>query len=145
MTAPIDNIIGNGVSKGDIVDFYIDRNGVIVDESATTTVTIGANTRVVLSIASIPTPNGDTLDDYNILFLEGQIRVNNIWGGNDFVMDSGFNGYGVKAHLAGAASIVTQTGSIRVGAGSNLSGNPFGSGSSTVSAQYRTHITAVKK
>lgn len=108
---------------------------------------ISHNTRSVLAISSIVTPNGDTLDNYKIEAIEAQIRLNGIWTRNTHMFST--TAGGTTASIVDATSIVVQTGdsaSFGVGNRAVTDGNGSGYAVGGVSSAYaRVRIACSKQ
>ncbi len=70
---------GNGIT---IVDYYISwSSGTTVTKAATTSpdANMGLSTYAGHNLADLTTPEGDTLDNYEILTVEAEVYINSLW------------------------------------------------------------------
>lgn len=75
MTTPIDAVVGSGGGGSEVTEFYVDTSGAVILDTDTSPGTIASNTRIALVTSGITTPNGDTLDNYDIVELEAQVYL----------------------------------------------------------------------
>lgn len=133
-----------GGGSGAVIEFYVDRNGTVIADTENSPATIGVSTRVITALSSITTPNADTLDNYTILSVQGELRVSSIWGDPEMIQSGSF-GYGLRTNLVDEVSICIQSGSGGVRTFSRNAGGVHNQNSSvTASAPYRTRIVAIK-
>lgn len=105
------------------------------------------NAPTKLTIDDIITPNGDSLSNYSILYIETQLYAgfsSLVWANPGWAYASGANSYGMKSYIRGISEINSVTGSFRIGERSSITGGGHDLTADIGSAPSRIKIVCYK-